>query len=228
MAEMSTVRVPAQDSRKILVELPSSDRRVLCGTVIKIREKTWQALCGTYWVVSQKRGYAHELDNYFKSLHKAVYEYEFGDVPDGLLVDHATRNKCDFTRLRLGTSQNNACNRSKTLKKTTSIYMGVSKTTSGRWEAGVEINDGQTKKRKRLRSIHACEKEAALAADEYKETLHQDWASLNRDVFPDIRRMYVQRMSASATSSEGSGSGSGSGSSSSESSGSGSDSDYVP
>ena len=108
----------------------------------------------------------------------------------------------------MGTSRNNACNRSKTTHKTTSIYMGVSKTTSGRWEAGVEINDGNTKKRKRLRSVHACEKEAALAADEYKETLHQDWASLNRDVFPEIRRMYVQRMSARAMSSEGSGSGS--------------------
>jgi hypothetical protein len=113
-------------------------------------------------------------------MHRAIVERMLGKpIPGGYEVDHVNRNGLDNRRenLRLATKGQNAMNRGKVNKKTSS-FKGVHWSESSRkWRAVIYIN----KKQIHL-GLFVCEEEAARTYDAKARDLFGDFARLN---FPD-------------------------------------------
>jgi len=71
-------------------------------------------------------------------LHRYIWNLKFGDIPEGLDVEHKDQDKlnCQISNLRLATHSQNCRNKSKT-KRNTSGYIGVSKSVKK-----IEYQDG--------------------------------------------------------------------------------------
>lgn len=100
-------------------------------------------------------------------LHRILLESELAAVPEGctLVCDHVNGDRFDLRRvnLRLITIQENARNR-RVCKKSTSVYLGVSKTASGRFMARYYVTRG---KPARSLGSYGTEEQAARARDAF-------------------------------------------------------------
>lgn len=129
--------------------------------------------------------YAHRGDYSSGKLQTVKMHREiFGDIPEGLEVDHINGDGRDNRKenLRLVTRSQNAQNQRKTTKPTASKYKGVSymqpyskKTLANPWVAKI-CKDYQ---RMHIGSF-ATEEEAALAYNEKAKELHGEYARLNK------------------------------------------------
>jgi hypothetical protein len=102
------------------------------------------------------------------------------DVPPGLWVDHANGDRLDNRKenLRLATPQQNARNRSKTSRKKSSVYRGVSwnktRTSYKKWNARINAGHGNINL-----GYFAEESEAAKAYDEAARRYFGEFAKVN-------------------------------------------------
>lgn len=90
----------------------SKKRRAHTGTINHRAHSDYAALC-----VNAKKIYAH----------RAAWMYVYGEIQDGLVVDHIDGNGLNnsIANLRLVTKSINQRNRNNRIKKTSAIYMGV-------------------------------------------------------------------------------------------------------
>lgn len=94
----------------------------------------------------------------------------------GVFVDHKNHNGLDNTRenLRTCTKSQNCSNR-RPKKNASSKYLGVSKSSPGRWSAAI-----CKMKNYRFLGVFDSEEEAAMAYNEAAKVLHGEFANLNQ------------------------------------------------
>jgi hypothetical protein len=109
-------------------------------------------------------------------IHKIVYFLNFGEIPDGYVVDHIDRNKLNnnLDNLRLATKRQNQFNKTRQ-KNGTSVYKGVwYDSVKGYWKASIRLEG----KRVYIGQFNT-ETEAAIAYDQMAIKEHGEFANLN-------------------------------------------------
>jgi hypothetical protein len=127
-----------------------------------------------------KSGYLHIplTVNYIQKhflVHRLVYAAYYGEIPEGVVIDHVNRKKTDnkLENLRAGNKSLNAFNATKRKGKYSSKYKGVTLVRnqgSTRWKASVGL---------RRIGIYATEIEAARAYNKAAKELAGEFACLN-------------------------------------------------
>jgi len=161
-------------------KIPLGEGRI---TIVDPRDFYW--FNNFNWCVkgNGERSYAVRLisdsDNKtkFLSLHRAIM-----GSPAGLQVDHRNRNRLDNRRdnLRLATCSQNQFNKGKTIRKTTSQFVGVSFVKSaGRWKAQIMLD-----RKTIFLGYFDSEIEAARVYDAAAKKYHGEFARLNFSDLP--------------------------------------------
>lgn len=135
-----------------------------------------QGLEAVAWHISD-RGYIRTSTKHgFTPLHRIVLAIHGIDIPNGMQVDHINRNKLDnrLSNLRVVTPAQNNLNKPVASTKKASIYKGVHKTASGRWQAMIWHKG----KNHGLGSYETPE-EAAMVYDMKAKELYGDYAFIN-------------------------------------------------
>lgn len=128
------------------------------------------------WVEDEKEGLFYTEYSDFGKKTITLHSLVFGDVPEGLMIDHISGKRLDNRRenLRIATSKENNAN-SKSRKNTTSKFKGVSFDSSrSKWISSIQLK-GKTKHIGRFDSEEECAKAYDLEA--WKE--YGEYARLN-------------------------------------------------
>jgi hypothetical protein len=119
------------------IYLPYHDRRRSDRAVVLIDVDCWAHLQQYHWVVLEDKETGEpsyvvcDLQSaHPRSMHRECYIRRHGEIPAGLVIDHANRVRtdCRTANLRACTKSENACNRRKPVKKhgnSSSKYKGV-------------------------------------------------------------------------------------------------------
>lgn len=116
-------------------------------------------------------------------LHRVVWIWHHGSIPDGMQVDHISGNPCDnrIENLRLTTPSQNQMNRQAARKGSRCPYIGVTVNRAG--YAAFSAKDG-----KPIYLGHFSDPiEAAIVRDLDAKEKAPGLATLNRDLFPEVR-----------------------------------------
>lgn len=125
-------------------------------------------------VSAGKNGYhCVTISGVYGTVHRAVWELEYGPIPKGLFIDHINRNRHDnrIENLRLVTPLENTQNKVKINRHTTSTQKGVS-FSGGKWWAECKAG-GQ-----RRRASFDNETSAIEAAKRFYEELNRDYGCM--------------------------------------------------
>lgn len=132
---MSSSTAPTS-SATATIYLPYHDRRRSDRAVVLVDVDCWAHLQQYHWVVLEDKETGEpsyvvcDLQSAHPcSMHRECYIHRHGEIPAGLVIDHANRVRtdCCTANLRACTKSKNACNRRKPLKKkgSSSKYKGV-------------------------------------------------------------------------------------------------------
>jgi hypothetical protein len=128
-------------------------------------------------------------------LHRAIWMWHYGDPPRGFVIDHRDRDPSNnrIENLRAIPKARNGLNLGRGRSNGKVPYIGVSPYGSrGKYRAYLEV-DGS---RKHL-GCFADPIDAALARDAEAERRVRDFASLNRDLFPEVCARYQPKTTVS-------------------------------
>lgn len=137
------------------------------------RARGWIASrVGTAAGTVSPRGYLRiKVNDTVYMAHRLAWVYVYGDLPDGLFLDHINRNRLDnsIANLRLANRYENAANRGAN-RNTASGVKGVHQC-KGRWQARIKV----AKQELYLGSFNTMEEASAAYADA-AERFHGEFA----------------------------------------------------
>ena len=152
---------------------PSRVDHFVFGSIKRDRETSRACVGWTYAIGRKKILY----------LHRVVWIWNYGKIPPGMQVDHISGNPCDnrIGNLRLTTPSQNQMNRRGARKGSLCPYIGV--TVQGTKYAAFSAKDGVP-----IYLGHFTDPiQAALVRDKDAEEKAPGIATLNRDLFYEVR-----------------------------------------
>lgn len=181
---------PSQQELRTLFDYCDNARRAVNGLAMRgglVRKKApLRLVCGTMKPGRATRAAAGVPGHGVHYLHRLIWIWHNGIIPPEMLVDHRDNDPTNnrIGNLRLLTDAGNQVNRRSSRKGASVPYIGVC-VSHGRYSAFVSAGG-----RAEYLGGHSDPIAAALARDAEIERRHPGIATLNRDLFPEVREKY--------------------------------------
>ncbi len=146
------------------------------GYTIFIDDEDWELVGDLRWFVESKsqRTICTQTSLGLPQLHRYIYQYYYGVIPDGLVVSHVNKNRLDNRKVNLTLKTRQQASQGIRVWNSITGFKGVTRIHNGRYKARIWVN-----KANKSLGCFITPQEAARAYNEAAKKFFGDYAVLN-------------------------------------------------